>query len=354
MREIGSEFDFDSNNKFINPAINESFFKVAELFRSGRDALRAIAIKYKGLYKRIVLPALCCESMVIPFQTNGYEIIYYKLNRDLTASIGDILSKLEFADIFLYMNYFGIQSLNDKNLQSIRERFPNVILIEDKTHDIFSDKCNDVIPDFVVVSIRKWLAIPDGGILYSQADQGVFPKKLDTFFGDVRTEAMKNKSDYLKSGDACLKELFRRQLAEANSYLDSDAAVVGLSSGSDKLLRNISFKEIARVRRNNTLILSQLLKDVVGIKQLSSFEPNKVSLYYPVLVGDRDKLQKALADKKIYCPVIWPLPKHAEGVCKVSDYVANRMLALPCDQRYGVYEMQHISSNLKSILGEED
>ncbi len=354
MREIGSEFDLDSNNDYIDSGINQSFFKGAELFRSGRDALKAIAIKYKDSYKRIVLSALCCESMVTPFQANGYEVSYLKMNPNFTTNIGDVLSKLQSTDVFLYMNYFGIQSLSDEKLQLIRDRFPSVILIEDKTHDILSIKCNEFIPDFIVCSIRKWLAIPEGGILYSQADQEVFPKALDTFFEDVRSEAFKNKSDYLKSGDARLKELFRRQLVEANSYLDNDAAVVEMSSRSYKLLRNICFKDIVRVRRINTHILSQQLKDVAGIKQLCFFEPNKVSLYYPILVGDRDKLQKALAEKNIYCPVIWQLPKHAKGVCEVSDYVANHMLALPCDQRYGVSDMQHVSSALKSILGEED
>ena len=369
MREFGSEFDLDSNNDFIVSGINQPFFEGVNFFRSGRDALKAIAVKYKGFNKRILLPALCCESMVNPFQENGYEVSYFKLNPDLSANTQDIFSKLQSADVFLYMNYFGIQSLTDGILQLIRERF-HAIVIEDTTHDILSPRCNEFIPDYIIGSIRKWVAIPDGGLLFSKDQFEVFVKEEDAFFSDIRTEALKNKSLYLKSGNLQLKELFRSQLVEANEYLSNDKSVIGMSPRSAKIMERMDFKKIAKVRHENFLVLAEGLKDMVGIKQLglivskvtgnsidnapgkvSNTGPNSTILYYPIIVDSRDKLQKTLADSGIYCPVIWPLPKNAVSVCEVSDYISNHMLALPCDQRYGTSEIGQIIASLKKIVG---
>lgn len=170
--------------------------------------------------------------MVTPFERNSYEVSYYRLNTNLAANAEDVLSRLQLKDkdVFLYMNYFGVQAFSDEILQFIRGCFPDLIMLEDKTHDIFSTCCNKFVPDFMVCSIRKWLALPDGGVLCSKAGNGDLDRMEDTFFSDIRTEALKNKSEYLKDGNPQLKELFRSQFAAANEYLDKDKAVVGISS----------------------------------------------------------------------------------------------------------------------------
>ncbi|MNI24204.1 hypothetical protein D3C73_778160 [compost metagenome] len=65
---------------------------------------------------------------------------------------------------------------------------------------------------------------------------------------------------------------------------------------------------------------------------------------------NRDAIQRDLADKTIYCPVIWPLPKRALGICEVSDYISKNMLALPCDQRYRKSDIEHICNVLGQLL----
>lgn len=349
MLEIGSEFDFDSNNEFID--INEptSFLKDAEFYRSGRDALKAIATNYKGNYKRILLPALCCESMVVPFQTNGYEILYYKLNFNLTANVDDVLSKLQSTSLFLYMNYFGIQSFSEEDLQLIKQSFNSVIMIEDRTHDVLFLRQTCFVPDFTVCSIRKWLALPDGGLLYSKNDKLDESAENDVYFSDVRKKALKNKSEYLESGKPHLKELFRQQLSDANTYLDNDKAVVSMSEESLEILRYINFKKISEIRRENVKVLHQALINIKTVKLIIESSIEEPMLYYPVIFNDRDRTQRVLAEKGIFCPVIWPLPQGAKGLCKVADYISTNMLALPCDHRYGSSDIEHIIKMLIKV-----
>ena len=100
IKEYGSELDWESNYEYINRTYPYLFLNRAQYFRSGRDSFRAIALKLNGCYKRILIPALCCNSMVDPFINNGYEVIFYKLNLDISANFEDILSKMQSNTIF--------------------------------------------------------------------------------------------------------------------------------------------------------------------------------------------------------------------------------------------------------------
>jgi dTDP-4-amino-4,6-dideoxygalactose transaminase len=352
IREYGSEFDLDSNNEYYIIEKKEFIFKDAELFRSGRDALRAVAQKHRNKCKRVVLPALCCESMVQPFQFYKYNVLFYKLNSEMSASIDDILHKLRQHDIFIYMNYFGIQSIKDEILQSIRENFPKLIMIEDKTHDILSINSNEFIPNYTVCSIRKWLAIPDGGLLYSNKMENKFVKKMDDRFADIRQAAIANKSEYLKYGDNNIKELFRDQFHIANMLLNLSTDIVGISSNSYEILKEINFSKMAHRRENNYDLLMKKLTEFPYINSILSNTTRKANIYFPILVENRDYVQSELAQNNIYCPVIWPLPHKAVKVCKTCDYISSHIIALPCDQRYDECDMLYIIETLKSILGD--
>jgi hypothetical protein len=349
IQEYGSEFDWESNNRFINDNLSGSAFPGAEFFRSGRDALKAIALKNKDKYKRVLLPALCCESMVTPFEMNGYVISYFKLNQDISANFGDILTKLDSDTIFIYMNYFGITSLSYDQLCMLQKQFQGLLMIEDRTQDILNHRNSRFIPDYTVCSIRKWLAVPDGGILYSRLKQVGFPKEEDTYFGEVRTVALKNKSEYLRTGNAQIKKEYRNKLEKSNAYLEMDEAVVDMSPCSFELLQKINFNEIVKFRIENTKILSQKIKDITCVKSIVK-DTQQSGLYYPILIENRDEIQRKLAEKNIYCPVIWPLPRTAGDVCHVSNYLSKNMLALPCDQRYRKSEIEYIVDVLGQLL----
>ena len=81
--EYGSEFDWKSNDALMS-GVPQSFVQDDwQLYRSGRDAMKAAARIIGG--RRVLLPALCCESMILPFAANGYDVDFYRLNPDLTG-----------------------------------------------------------------------------------------------------------------------------------------------------------------------------------------------------------------------------------------------------------------------------
>ncbi len=351
IAEFGSEFDWNSNDAFLQN--QDDFFSTENLqkFRSGRDALKAVALFYRDQIKTVLLPVLCCESMVTPFLMNGFKVVFYKINSNYTADIDDVEKKIEHKCIFLYMSYFGIESIDISQVMRWKRNF-KIIAIEDTTQNVLiKKKCGEWMPDITISSIRKWAAIPDGAFLWSTDDyqDGAIS---DVVFSNLREKAMKMKSLYLSDGTEALKDTYLSMFQSANRLLDESLEVFSISKKSEGLLRQIDFNKISDKRKLNVQILKQKLTFAKEKKLLSFItnKPEKSLLYFPIMVDKRDEIQRVLAREKIYCPVIWPLPRLAKQICDVAEFTAEHMLALPCDQRYCAEDMTFISDKVMEVL----
>ena len=90
--EYGSEFHWGANAPWLRDTDTGFVRADWRLMRSGRDALKALA-QLAGR-KRVLLSALCCESMLVPFQLAGYELVFYRLTEALCADEADVSEKL--------------------------------------------------------------------------------------------------------------------------------------------------------------------------------------------------------------------------------------------------------------------
>ena len=90
--EYGSEFDWKSNDALFSDTPQGFVQDDWQLYRSGRDAMKAIARIIGG--RRVLLPALCCESMILPFAANGYDVEFYRMNPELTGDEAYVRAKL--------------------------------------------------------------------------------------------------------------------------------------------------------------------------------------------------------------------------------------------------------------------
>ena len=316
--EYGSEFHARANEPFERafPGFIQDDW---QLVRSGRDALKALAGLVRG--GRVLLPALCCESMIVPFALNGCEVGFYRLREDLRGDETDVRDKLADGALLLYMPYFGIRPFSDAFLRQLKSCGRGILLAEDRTQDVVVPRREDgFVPDATLASLRKWAALPEGGMLRTALPVEIGP--ADSLFGDMRQEAME------KPVAAAMSEHWRRQLER----LDFDA--------------------VYRARRRNILYLRDRLEPLreAGKLRLLTQRPEDSTLYLPLLVEDRNAVQRALAERGIYCPVIWPEPEQAAGVCPVSHRVTEHILCLPCDQRYGESDMDFYADCLFEIM----
>ena len=347
VKEFGSEYHWDANLPFLSADADWLGLERARCYRSGRDALKAVAELQKHHCDRVLLPALCCESMVAPFVLHGIQPVFYRTKTDYTADFADVKSKLTDTCILLYQAYFGISAFTARQLQTLRAEHPGVLLLEDRTQDLLRPKAaEDRLAHVTIASVRKWTAVADGGLLWSELPFPE-PKVAEPEFAALRADALRQKSTYHQTGDAGLKEAFREKLARANDLLEASEVAAAMGQASKALLRSLDFEKIYALRRENVRVLASVLEASLDGKLLDVVTPEPEStLYFPILVDRQSEVQSALARQGIYCPVIWPVPEEAIGVCSVAEDTARRILGVPCDHRYTPEDMRHIGESI--------
>lgn len=354
INEIGSNFcKYDLNAPVREEKLwweDDKYNKV--FFKSGRNALKAIARKLKGEGHKpsVLLPIYTCETVITPFLDEGWEVDYYNINADLSVNFLSVIDKItkNAPSAILFHSYFGLDTLSG-DIEEIKKLHDGgIIIIEDMTQSLFSQHCIE-FADYYVTSLRKFLAIPDGGCVFSQkplcfsdigsCDERIAPKAIEAF--DLKNE-------YFDAPTAEKKQLFRESYGELNGFISDNAEIRDISPASKQMFLTSDVNEIKDKRRSNYAFLLD------GIKKYGFISPAAgvslscgVPLYLPIYVdGDRASLQRHLAENDIFCPVIWPKPSQIELTDDVSAYMYRQMLCFPIDQRYDLEDMRRILSVL--------
>lgn len=351
MREFGSEFASlvlpDTYFSLINSKFRDFIY-----LRSGRDGLGVVAQNIKSDRKCILLPAYCCDSMVYPFARNGWEIHYYSLDVDLIVNLVSLKAAIDIyaPGTILLMNYFGIAP-TAMVINEIKNYSNDIVIIEDFTHCLFD--VNDIYSehvDYYISSIRKWIGINDGAIVLSKHLIERKPVYVENDFVNIRTKAQNIKRRYLTTGNIEDKNIYRTALRRAEQCLAEDLHIVGMSTDSIKLLHSLNASEIKHQRRQNYFHLLELIKDINSISFPINVSKVCTPFALPIEVNNRDGVQRELADRNLYAPVLWPLGDEARSSCVVSARMADNMLAIPIDQRYDYDDIEEISKILHSVL----
>lgn len=318
--------------------------------RSAREALFAICQIEK--MKVILMPALCCASMVQPFIQAGVEVRYYKILPGLKIDFEDLKSKMVNNSALLVMHYYGIRSYNEQDLINIKNQFENVTIIQDCTQHVFTKELFDDIADYWIGSIRKWVAIADGAFLATKKNRvtGIDRESIDDGFVAKTFDAMKLKQEYLKNGNIGIKEKYRSYFGQCMAHLKQTIVIHEISSISRELFSNtVDCEQVIARRYDNFHFLRKEIEKKYPDSLKLTVEQN-APLCLNVIVNNRDAIQRKLADLGVYCQVLWPLTKEAEKTCRYSEWYSKHMLAIPCDQRYTVKDMENVSQHLVKVM----
>lgn len=354
IREYGYEYDAALNESIWrenkDKLTDDNLWEGLSL-RSGRDALKVIAREYEPTY--VLLPSLCCESMILPFIMYGHKIIFYKLTEKYKIDIKDvesILYNLKDKTLFLYMDYFGILSIDDDALRSLRKRYSRLVFIEDRTHNLIWESQRVFEADYVMASLRKWINIPDGGVLWSRRRLENEVLGEDILFAKTRLKAQIMRNSYLQNGDEELKTEYRKIFSNVSRIIDKEREPAKMSAYSYALVRQVDWNFVRDRRKKNSEKLSEILQKC-DIKLIQK-ESGKSDLYVPFFITDREKKQSLLSDKGIFNTIIWPLSNEQKNVCPTAEYTEKYMLAAPCDQRYCENDMDFIGKEIKKVIYE--
>lgn len=352
--EIGSEFwinKMPEDNSNVEIPNWLSRFGSVSLTSSGRGAISLLLHQITPQNKSVLLPEYICESVITPFIEFGYTCYFYQVDINLCPIVKDI-EIYEHVGVFLHMGYYGFQT--NSNLSDILSRFRinSTIVIEDVTHNLFSSFNNYIENNFIIGSIRKWFGIPSGGFVASTKDCFNKPSFISDEFSSLRMLALINKGKYMKSNDQNLKKEFLFQFSKAEELLNEDSNPYKIDALSMKLIQSLDVDELVNTRRVNFRILLKGLGNINNIKvPFKQLENNQCPFFFPIMInGNRDEIRKKLINEQIYCPIHWPIPDQVnDGKSYINLEVYSNILSIPCDQRYGIVDMERIISVLKKI-----
>lgn len=354
LSEIGSnfwEYSTDENNKNIKFFWEDSEYNV-QFLKSGRNAIKALSQCLKTQNRKVMLPIYTCDTVIQPFIDEGWSIYFYEINKNLTINSDNfqIIYKNVNPKVVFVHSFFGFNTINNDYYMLKQCQSKGSIIVEDMTQSLFSNHYID-FADYYVTSFRKFIAIPDGGALISKNDITLSNlEAANKLIADVALEAFDLKKNYFINTDKKIKEQFREKYQELNCLIGENDSLNQINDISYKIINSCDLSTICSARKSNYKYIYEILNEYSWIYPvLSEIEEGVCPLYLPVYVEKRKELQSFLAERNIYCPVIWPKSKHIIEIGKVTQYMYEHMLCIPIDQRYGLEEMNVIREALKDF-----
>lgn len=323
---------------------------------SGRSAIRLVLKTIELEEKVAILPAYTCSTVIEPFFDDGYKIFYYDINEDMTINITkleELVNKVN-PKIVLVHSYFGKDTLQNARKYFKKLKDDGVYIIEDITQVLLNDNLDTETADFILGSIRKWFAIPDGGFLKNNSNKSIKYEKMteNENFVKKQIEAQRTKALYVENLDKNTKNKYMELFKESKEILDKNRDIYEISTVSKNILAETNIDFIKERRNNNYNYLNEKIKKFDFIKSpLGKMKANEIPLYYPILVNNsRKELQRFMAEANIYLPIIWPKSNEYLKNYKFNcDSIYKKMICIPCDQRYDIKDMERIIFNIEKF-----
>ncbi|WP_313154640.1 DegT/DnrJ/EryC1/StrS aminotransferase [Lacrimispora sp.] len=348
MKNIGGYFSFEQLAEKENHFFEELCPDSGDLafLMSGRCAIYyTLEDMMLTDHKRIAyVPIYTCETVLAPFEKAGYQMLFYDVDRTMTPVFDK--SVLNQISVLSLCGYYGFCTYDREFVRLCRES--GVRIIQDTTHSILSWNGIDPCCDYIVGSLRKWIGIPSGG--FAIKTHGHFAKRLlepSCTHLAMRAAAMLEKETWSHSSDpkAPLKlaaatsvfwdaEIMLRQMFD--SY-ESDPESINI-------MKHIDIDTIRRKRQEN---YRYLLEHLILSPDFNIIFPvlaeETVPSHFPFFAKNRKKIQDYLTAYGVSSTVYWPIPS-AVRLSGHPDaaYIYDHVFSLPCDQRYGLKEMQYI------------
>ena len=340
INEIGSEFWFDLEIKDIITESQET------LVLSGRTAIDVIIkdiLKTRKI-RNVYLPAYCCDSMIDPFIRNGIAVNLYDMYFD--EKLQYLIDADLETDVFYVNNYFGYENtISNKILEHFKNK--GAVVIYDKTHSLFmTNDATDVYADYTFASIRKWIGVVCGAIVYKK--EGTFDLELKDYpYLQCKIDAMQKKALFIKNGNGD-KQLFLSKFGEFGHHLSEEYQGYKMDNLSVRIWQQYDKVAIRETRRKNAAVLHLDGKHHF-IDKLSA---NCCPVFVPIFFESAEKrnaVRNSLIEEQIYCPIHWPKNKLVTPNMKVNN-IFDTELSLICDQRYTACDMERIINVINKSL----
>ncbi len=344
--ELGSEFHQISTAR-VEEGKGPSPWDGTEVIWSstGRDGIRLLlnhGTATRG-WRRCWLPSYLCQEVVAAARSTGITCSAYpsnplEQNRDPDLHFGQ-------GDVILAVHHFGLASC-PKWLNSLSSL---VDVIEDHTHDPWSEWATHSRATYAFASLRKTLPIAEGTPIWSPLGASL-PEQPQLSEIRARASALKHqgmcsKARYL-AGESVSKDSFRKDLLEGESKIAS-GAISGISPDSLESLKFFPTVAWRGARLANAEYLRTRIGELKPIQMLGWTETSTPFSAILLFANQtlRDRIRTHLVESSIYPAVLWARGKPGTGgVSELDHSLANRMLSVHCDGRYDQSDMDRLAA----------
>jgi hypothetical protein len=343
--ELGSEFHW-SDTFLAKSTQDNTWPSHFELFSTACSAL--ISLRYslcsRSEIPKIHLPTFFCMNVVSRLQPH-FQICWY---RDRPIEPAPDFSSLQpqAGEFVLAVNLFGLRS--QPIWQEWAVQHPDVILIEDHTHDPCSAWARQSIAPYAIASFRKTLPLPDGAIIWSPIQRPLpSPRSTAPVGGWQKLTAMLLKQGYLQSYD--LPKTAYRSLeveGETNLHTQVDSAPSAFTAATFQYL---DIKHFRQTRSDNIRHALKTLNsgELRGLNPLFQSWPEGNVPFNLILLLDtperREALRQFLIQQQVYPAIHWRQdPKTLASNDPVAIELSNRILTIPLDHRYTIADVDRV------------
>lgn len=311
MKEIGGYLSLELQNR------NRFPHSEGVLLNTGRNALEYI-LRTLQIVKKLYIPYFTCHTVLQPVKLLGIPYEFYHVNENLEISQEIRLSDNEF---LLYTNYYGIK---DEYVRRISDEYKEYLIV-DNAQALFASH-TDVAKCFFTP--HKFVGLPDGGIAFS--DHSISLDNMETDISCYRCGHL-----FVRFDELAIKGY---DLYKTNSRQSRNQPMRKMSHLTETLLQNIDFEEVRKKRIENFNYLHNKLgrrnRFFTGFQEIGP-------MVYPYRTNNR-ALRDVLIGNHVFVARYWP---NVLEWCSPSDIdyqLAESIIPLPIDQRYGKDEMDFI------------
>ena len=269
-------------------------------------------------YSKVYIPYYTCEVMLEPIDKLGIEVEFYHINESLEPISTPLLKKNE---AFLYTNYFGLKQQFVKHLAEV---YGNQLIV-DNAQAFYAEPIQGIDTFY---SARKFFGVPDGAYLYTdkeltqELEQDVSSERMSHLLKRIDLGAEAGYQDFRKNDDSLCHQPIKR-----------------MSKLTDAILCGIDYESAKQKRRLNYAVLDKVLKDSNRIHL--ELDDEAVPMVYPYWTNDALLRQKLIANK-VFVATYWPNVKEWTKERMLEFELAETVIPIPVDQRYGMKEMKLI------------
>lgn len=288
--------------------------------------------------ERVWLPSYLCPSMLAAVEE--YKTRFFPISGRLKPKSTEWIGQLDNRDLVCTIDYFGFRSMPAVKRQA---KIQGAWVLEDACQALLTTGVGSDA-DFVLYSPRKFVGVPDGGLLIDKKKilptEPVFDQP-DPEWRIPQINAWMRRGQFdQRGGDGADRSWFQLyKKAKQNAPVKPQ----NMSSiSADLLYRAFDYKHISEKREKNYNILQ---KNIGGVSLRGRLDEGIVPLGFAIYLKneyERNEIKKSLIENKIYPPVHWDIKNSVPKHFKESHSLSKRILTIPVDQRYEIRDMERI------------